>query len=123
MKVPISAYDRIDLEAPVLPAYETRVNGSTRRLVWCAHCRVWHRHVPGGGHREAHCKPTAAMLKEPDHWPGDFTKRSFDRTSEQTVEITTQRPSSPAVAAAETLNPENATCRRGQVQRLVRRLL
>ncbi|GAG41389.1 unnamed protein product, partial [marine sediment metagenome] len=28
-----------------------------------------------------------------------------------------------AAAASETLNPENAKCRRGQVQRLVRRLL
>src|SRR5262245_8227160 len=31
------------------------------------------------------------------------------------------RPSSPAAATGETLNPEDARCRRGQVQRLVRR--
>jgi hypothetical protein len=32
-----------------------------------------------------------------------------------------ERPGSPAAAAGETLDPENATCRRGQVRRLVRR--
>jgi hypothetical protein len=38
MKVPIDDYACIDLDAPVLPAYETVVNGSVRWLVWCDHC-------------------------------------------------------------------------------------
>ena len=56
MKVPIDEHSLIDLDAPVLPAYEAKVKGVTRWLVWCKHCGVWHRHGPAEGHREAHCK-------------------------------------------------------------------
>ncbi len=55
MKVPINQCSAIDLDAPVLPAYEVVTKGVTRWLVWCKHCRVWHRHGPGKGQREAHC--------------------------------------------------------------------
>lgn len=55
MKVPISASALIDLDAPVLPAYEAVIKGSLRWLVWCKHCREWHTHGPAEGHREAHC--------------------------------------------------------------------
>src|SRR5262245_37268259 len=34
--------------------------------------------------------------------------------------LVAERPSSPAAAAGEALNPETPSCRRGQVQRLVR---
>ena len=27
---------------------------------WCIHCRVWHRHGHGGGHRQAHCRGGAS---------------------------------------------------------------
>ena len=56
MNVPISESTVIDLDAPVLPAYEAVVKGSTRWLVWCKHCKKWHRHGAAKGHREAHCK-------------------------------------------------------------------
>jgi hypothetical protein len=54
MKVPIDDYACIDLDAPVLPAYETVSTGSVRWLVWCDHCDAYHRHGPAEGHREAH---------------------------------------------------------------------
>ena len=56
MKVPISESALIDLDAPVLPAYEVLVDGVTHWVVWCKHCRDWHRHGPAEGHREAHCQ-------------------------------------------------------------------
>jgi hypothetical protein len=37
--------------APTLPAYTDR----SCWVVYCAHCRDWHRHSPGDGHRAAHC--------------------------------------------------------------------
>ena len=55
MKVPIDKVATIDLDAPVLSAYEARFKGVTRWLVWCKHCREWHSHGPEPGHREAHC--------------------------------------------------------------------
>ena len=59
MKVPIDQHAMIDLTAPVLPAYETLVDGSTRWVVWCEHCDMWHYHGPAEGHREAHCNDPA----------------------------------------------------------------
>ncbi len=56
MKVPISEFDVIDLDAPVLPAYEVVVKGAVRWIVWCKHCKNWHEHGPIEGHREAHCQ-------------------------------------------------------------------
>ena len=56
MKVPISEYALIDLDAPVLAAYEASIKGSVRWLVWCKHCGEWHGHGPTEGHREAHCQ-------------------------------------------------------------------
>jgi hypothetical protein len=55
MKVPIDDDACIDLDAPVLPAYEAFVSGSVYWLVWCDHCGKHHRHGPAEGHREAHC--------------------------------------------------------------------
>ena len=55
MKVPISEFEIIDLDAPVLSAYEAVINGSTHWLVWCRYCQKWHRHGAAEGHREAHC--------------------------------------------------------------------
>ncbi len=55
MKVPIDDRTVIDLDAPVLPAYEAVINGAVRWVVWCRHCGSWHRHGPAEGHREAHC--------------------------------------------------------------------
>jgi hypothetical protein len=60
MKVPISDHDRIDLDTPVLPAYEAVIKGVTRWLVWCKHCRIWHRHGAAEGHREAHCQDSSS---------------------------------------------------------------
>ncbi len=37
---------------PKVPAYETRHG----LAVWCIHCREWHRHGRGDGHRLAHCR-------------------------------------------------------------------
>ncbi len=55
MKVPINESAVIDLEAPVLPAYEVLRKGRTCWVVWCKYCQEWHRHAPVEGHREAHC--------------------------------------------------------------------
>jgi hypothetical protein len=60
MKVPISETQLIDLDAPVLPAYEAIIKRSTRRAVWCEHCQTRHRHGPAEGHREAHCGDPAS---------------------------------------------------------------
>lgn len=55
MKVLIDKVATIDLDAPVVRAYEARTKGVTRWFVWCKHCREWHSHRPAEGHREAHC--------------------------------------------------------------------
>jgi hypothetical protein len=60
MKVPISEYAIVDLDAPVLPAYERDVDGITNWVVWCVHCEKWHVHGPAEGHREAHCTESAS---------------------------------------------------------------
>jgi hypothetical protein len=60
MKVPISECHVIDLDAPVLPAYEVRIKGGVRWVVWCKHCRTWHRHGTVEGQREAHCQNAAS---------------------------------------------------------------
>ena len=67
MKVPINIVSLIDLDAPVLPAYETFVDGSTYWLVWCKNCREWHRHGPAEGHREAHCNDPGSP-----HWKSSY---------------------------------------------------
>jgi hypothetical protein len=56
MKVPISENEVVDLEAPVLPAYESVVTGVAHWLVWCKYCKTWHSHGAVEGHREAHCQ-------------------------------------------------------------------
>ena len=61
MKVPIDDYACIDLDAPVLPAYEAFVGGSVCWLVWCNHCGKHHRHGPTEGHRETHCNDVASL--------------------------------------------------------------
>jgi hypothetical protein len=43
MKLPITDYTLIDVDAPVLPAYEAFVDGSRYWLVWCRYCRNPHR--------------------------------------------------------------------------------
>jgi hypothetical protein len=55
VKVPIGLVDVVNLDAPVLPAYEKKSRGVVRWLVWCKHCGTWHRHGAGEGHREAYC--------------------------------------------------------------------
>lgn len=64
MTVPISGDHLIDLDAPVLPAYEEVIKGTTRWLVWCKHCQTWHRHGTGEGHREAHCNDSSQPVLE-----------------------------------------------------------
>ena len=46
----------LDLDAPTLGAKEVEEDGVKVWLVWCKHCRRWHAHGPGEGHRIAHCK-------------------------------------------------------------------
>ena len=60
MKIPISEYACLDLDAPTLPAREVVINGATRWAVWCRHCGVFHYHGPAEGHREAHCGDPAS---------------------------------------------------------------
>jgi hypothetical protein len=49
MKVPISEYAVVDLDAPVLPAYEKIVGGVTKWVVWCKHSQKWHSHGAAEG--------------------------------------------------------------------------
>jgi hypothetical protein len=60
VKVPINVVTVIDIEAPVLPAYEKKIWGVVRWLVWYEHCRIWHEHGPAEGHREVHCANPAS---------------------------------------------------------------
>jgi hypothetical protein len=60
MKVPISDYHLVDLDAPVLAAYEAVIGDVTCWIVWCRHCGKWHRHGAAEGHREAHCDDSAS---------------------------------------------------------------
>ena len=57
MKVPVDKYTCLDLNAPILPAYQDRSKktGAIRWRVWCRFCGRWHYHGPGEGHRVAHC--------------------------------------------------------------------
>ena len=55
MKVPIDDVAVIDIKAPVLTAYETRIRGAVQWLVRFRHCKKRHRHGPAEGHRVAHC--------------------------------------------------------------------
>ncbi|MFI5282473.1 MAG: hypothetical protein ACHQ0J_05020 [Candidatus Dormibacterales bacterium] len=32
--------------------------------VWCPHCRVYHHHGAGGGHRRAHCTDPKSPYRE-----------------------------------------------------------
>lgn len=42
-------------DPPTLDAYSINVDGSRYWIVYCEHCRIWHRHGPMEGHRIAHC--------------------------------------------------------------------
>jgi hypothetical protein len=59
-KLPIDDYACLNLDSPVLPAYEAFVSGSVYWLGWCDHCDVYHRHGPAEGHRETHCNDPAS---------------------------------------------------------------
>jgi hypothetical protein len=47
MKVPIPGTAVIALDTSVLPAFKARIKGTVRWVIWCKHCRVWHKHGPG----------------------------------------------------------------------------
>jgi hypothetical protein len=65
--------DRVDRrqvsDIPTLPAYEAFLNESTYWLVWCDHCREWHRHGPMNGHREAHCSDETSLYSTSGYNP------------------------------------------------------
>lgn len=44
----------MERQIPTLPA-EPRDDDPTMYQVWCEHCRRWHLHGRGLGHRGAHC--------------------------------------------------------------------
>ena len=56
MKVPISEYACVSLDAPVISAYEVNSDGVIHWVVWCGHCATWHWTGAAEGHREAHCR-------------------------------------------------------------------
>ena len=45
---------------PKVLAYET----PAELTFWCMHCREWHRHGHGAGHRLAHCRDAASPYRE-----------------------------------------------------------
>lgn len=57
MKLLISEFAWLDLDAPTLPAIEcfSLKTRASAWLVFCKYCGVYHRHGPQEGHREAHC--------------------------------------------------------------------
>ena len=55
MLIPIDANHVINLDAPVVSAYEVEVSDVPHWIVWCKHCGVWHQHSAGAGLRQAHC--------------------------------------------------------------------
>lgn len=60
-QVPIDEYAVIDLDAPVVAAYEHRPKGGAVRFAFhCRHCDALHSHGAGEGHREAHCTNSAS---------------------------------------------------------------
>ena len=65
MKIPINDFNCVDLDAPTLPAREIRneETGVVRWVIWCPHCREWHRHGAGEGHRESHCTEPASPYR------------------------------------------------------------
>lgn len=56
MKVPISDFAVLDLDAPTVPAYAVPHETGVAWGVWCRYCECWHAHGIGEGHRESHCK-------------------------------------------------------------------
>ena len=64
MKVPISDHAVINLDAPVLSAYEVVLDGSTHWVVWCEHCGEWHKHEAAEGHSEAHCQDSTSPYRK-----------------------------------------------------------
>ncbi len=61
-------------DLPKLDAFETFVDGSRYWLVWCEHCRAWHRHGPAEGHRVAHCLDAASP-----YWTSGYILKYADR--------------------------------------------
>lgn len=60
-KLPIDQYAAIDLDAPVVAAYEHRTKGGAVRFVFhCPHCDALHSHGAGEGNREGHCTNPAS---------------------------------------------------------------
>ena len=57
MKIPISEYAWLDLDAPTLPAVEcvSLQTSGIHWAVWCKYCEEYHRHGAMEGHRKAHC--------------------------------------------------------------------
>jgi hypothetical protein len=47
---------------PVLPALPA--HGGCCLRVWCCHCKCWHQHGAGPGHRVAHCHTEASPYHE-----------------------------------------------------------
>ena len=64
MKVPISDYLCLDLDAPVLPAEQVEVDGRILWRVWYKHCEEYHYHGPAPGHRIAHCQRPGSPYDE-----------------------------------------------------------
>ena len=63
----------MNTEIPVLDAYRDR--DGLGLSVWCKHCRRWHGHSLGDGHRVAHCHDrsspyddTGYILREVGPW-------------------------------------------------------
>lgn len=49
--------------APIVQAYRIEHPVSPSLVFWCVHCRRWHTHGAGDGHRVAHCKDGAPYTR------------------------------------------------------------
>jgi len=50
MRVPISDYAFLDLDAPTLAAYAVPHETGVAWGIWCKYCATWHFHGIGEGH-------------------------------------------------------------------------
>jgi hypothetical protein len=56
VKILISDFAVLNLDAPTVAAYAVPHETGVAWGVWCKYCECWHPHGIGEGHREAHCK-------------------------------------------------------------------
>jgi hypothetical protein len=92
----------ISSKPPELTAY--MLPDGIYAVVWCAHCRLWHRHGEAiGDYRQAHCRTTASPYV--GHGPGSGYKLIGGEPAPAWVleDLRRERPNGPTNAATDSL--------------------